>query len=373
MSANKSIIEALFEGLDKGVLNEDTKAKLTSIINETVDARVEAKEKLIKEEFEQKHKTLLEEVEATKAKILKEAEENEKVFLEQAEKFKKELEDTVVEETLKFKELKEAEVKAKIEEKDKEVAELIKGLQQVTLEETKEYKLKQDTALVEDVKNFKAGLIDKVSDYLETKLSESIPAEIMESAAKVAVFEPLVTSIMEGFSKNYVKLDTTSYDVLKEAKAENAALESKLQEAAKLEVKLKKEIRDVNRQMKIKSLTEGLTQSQKDKAIKLLEGVELEELENRYGKIRDIIIESTIRPTQTKPVVQKTEKLDESVKTPASTPIADSAIVQHQVKKILNESDVKTGNTASAPKKQDTPMSTWASRIKPGYIETPKK
>lgn len=366
-------LEALFEGLEKGAMTEDLKSKLSTLINETVDARVSAKETLLKEEVESLKKKLTEDTEALKTKLLTEAESNEKVLIEQAEKYKKELEEAVIEETVKYKEKVE-------KERDEEIAKYRSEIEEMVLKEAQDFKTKQDAALVEEVKKFKAGMVDKVSDYLDAKLQEAIPAEIMEAATKLAVLEPLVQNIMESFSKNFVKLDTTSYKLIKEAKDQIVKLEAQLQEKAKSEVALKKEMREVQRNVKIKSLTEGLTQSQKEKAVKLLEGVEVEELEGRFSKIRDIIIES--EKSVVKPVAQpvkKVEKLEEQKKevTPApavsATPVADQAVINHQVTKVLNESEVKNGNVqkASAPK-GDTNINKWATRVKPSYIENPK-
>jgi hypothetical protein len=228
-------------------------------------------------------------------------------------------------------------------------------------------------------------MVDKVSDYLETELQKAIPAEIMESAAKLAVLEPLVQGVMESFSKNFVKLDTTHFKLIKEAKEEIANLEKQLQEKAKAEVVLKKEIREVNRNVKVKSLLEGLTQAQKEKAVKLLEGIEVEELEGRFAKIRDIVIESDVKPVAktvvAKPVVAPAvTKLEEAKKVevtpPAAAPaptIADKAVIDHQVKKVLNEGENKDGTKASVGQPKATEIHKWASKVKPSYLEEPHK
>jgi hypothetical protein len=384
MSTTNNALEALFEGLDKGLLTEETKVKLATLINETVDARVAAKEKLLTEEVEALKTQVKTESDKVKAdyealtkKLTEETESNEKVLVEQAEKFKKSLEEAVIEETVKYKQHIE-------KQRDEDMAKRDAELQEITLAEAKSFKDKQDAALVEEVKNFKAELVEKVSSYLEAKLQESIPAEIMESAAKLAVYQPLVESVMKGFADNFVKLDTTSYKLIKEANDNIGKLEGEIQAKAKEIVTLKKEKREVERNVKVKSLTEGLTIQQKEKAIKLLESVELEDLEGHFAKVRDIIIESTVAKPATTAAQPKVEKLVESAKPtepakPAATPIADKAIVDHQVKKVLNEMEVKqiaTGAKASSgPKTPDGAnenIHKWASKVKPGYTETQK-
>lgn len=363
MSLEKIDTQKLFEGLEKGILNEETQQKVMQLINETVAARVSAKEQLLQEEIE----IIKKDLEEQKSKLLKESEENEKILVEQAERYKKELEETIIEETVKYKELIDAQKQNEIDSFQKEAEALL-------LAEAKEFKEKQDSALSEEVKNFKADLIEKASDYMEAKLIENIPAAIMEAETKMAVLEPLVTSIMEAFTKNYVKLDSTSYKLLKEAKERISSLESTVEEKSKVEVKLKKEKRDIERNMKFNALTEGLTKPQKDKAVKLLEGVEVEELEARFSKIRDIIIESNVKSVEVQ-VVKPVQKIDESVKKPL-IPVAqvktqteaDKAIIDHQVRKVLSESDQKeivTGkkDVTKVPDGANPDINKWASKV----------
>ncbi len=373
MSTEKINIEKLFDGLEKGVLNEETQTKVSALINETVEARVSAKEKLLLEEVEVIKAKLVEQttaLETEKAKILKEAEENEKVLVEEAEKYKKELEETVIQETVKYKETLDSK-------KAEEISKFKTDAETLLLEEAKLFKEKQEAVLVEEVKKFKAELLDKVNDYLEVKLTQEIPASIMESATKMAVLEPLVTSIMESFSSNFVKLDTTSYKLLSEAKSKISTLEANLEEKSKIEVKLKKEKKDVEKTLKINALTEGLTRLQKEKAVKLLENVELEQLEPHFNKIKDIIIESNIKPAATIKVVAPVTKLEESAKKgDVAKPVisqADQAILDHQLKAILTESDQKTIITGKTVAQQTLPdganpqMGSWAKKVTPAY------
>jgi hypothetical protein len=164
----------------------------------------------------------------------------------------------------------------------------------------------------------------------------------------------------------------------------NEAVIKLLEEKAKAEVKLKKEKRDVEKLMKLNSLTEGLTKAQKEKAVKLLEGVELEELDSRFVKIRDIIIESTnTKPVITQQKTQPVKKIEESVKKTEeivkNSTESEKAIIDHQIKKVLTESDQKvivTGNKIDekeiVPEGADRNINSWAAKVKPSYIQTTK-
>jgi hypothetical protein len=129
-------------------------------------------------------------------------------------------------------------------------------------------------------------------------------------------------------------------------------------------VVLKKEKREVERHSKIRALTEGLTQSQREKAIKLLEDVEVENLESHFTKIRDIVTE--IPKTTSKTVEKIEESVKPNLKKEEQKPISESTAVKFQMTKIINENEVKAP-LKSSEKKEATPMTNWARRIEPKY------
>jgi hypothetical protein len=371
----KNVLEALLEGTDYSeVLTEQQRTKLTELINETVDARVSAKETLLTEEFEKKETELKESVEAEKQRLLTEAEENEKVLVEQAESYKKELEEAALRQTKEFKENAEAKLAEK--------AELLREkLESMVYAEAKAYKKKKDAALVEEVKQFKGEMIEKVSDYMEAKLEDMIPHEILESAAKLDVYEPLVTGIMENFSRNFVKLDDTSYQLIKESKEHITRLENDLQAEKKRNITLLKEKKEVEKNVKVEALTEGLTSDQRSRAKKLLEGFDADELDGRWAKVRDIVLESERKPapkkTEKKPE-QKTQPLNENddkntkKDEPAKTQ-QDDAVINMQVKKVLKEGVVEdekpeVKKESETLNESEQRVQQWASKVKPKYM-----
>jgi hypothetical protein len=362
----KNILDLLLEGTDYGaVLTEQQKQKVTQLINETVDSRVTAKEKLLSESFAQKETELTESFKKQKEKLEAKIKDDEKTLILEAENFKKTIEATTLKEAQEFKN----EVEKKVNEK----AELYKNeLDGILIKEAKDYKEKQDKALVEEVQKFKDTLIERVSDYLEAKLQECIPSETLEAATKLSVYEPLVQSIMEGFSRNYVKLDDTSYQLIKESKNELARLENELQTSKKQIVSLTKEKKEVERNYKIKSLTEGLTEVQKSKATKLLEGVETDKLDTQYKQIQDIIVESaTVETPKTKTLVEKEDKTIKDTVKLQSKPVQESTVVKMQQTKILKESTelIKPEPKKSEPSDSDKTMQKWSNRITPGYAK----
>lgn len=363
------MLEAIFKNVDSQLLTEDVKKEVEDLLTEAIDAKVEAKTVEIKEAYEAKEVELKESFEAKEVELKEQTEANERVLVEEAQKYKKDLEQAVIEETKSFKDRVEAEL---AEESTKYRTEV----EAMVLEEAKELKARQDAALVEEVKKFRDEMIDKVSDYIEAQLQESIPTELMEAAAKLEVYEPLVESVQSAFASNFIKLDTTSYKLIKEARDEIEALKSEVQNKTKDQITLKKEMKNVKRNMKVESITEGLTAKQKSRAIKLLEGVDYDDLEGRFEKIRDVIIESDAPAAPQKRVAQskKAQKLQESKKQEPKQKETkkdeqEDEVIKHQVKQVIKESEAKekllneSKKVPTVPNGANPNISAWQAKL----------
>lgn len=343
------MVESLLKNIPANLLTEEVQKEVETQINEAVDARVEAKLEVAKEELTAKETELTESFALKESELKAELAENERVLVEEAEKFKSELELAVIEETKSYKDRIESELA-------EETATYRSEVEAMVLEEAKELKARQDVALVEEVKKFREEMVEKVSDYIEAQLSEAIPTEMMEAAAQLEVYKPLVESMQQAFASNFIKLDSSSYNLIKEARDENEALKNEIQALTKSEIKLKKDMKNVERNMKVESITEGLTAKQKSRATKLLEGVDLEDIETRFETIRDVVIEESVAaPAKTEAPAKKVEVLEESEAKVTKTKVVDEAeseVVQHQVKAVIKESVAKE---EVAPKKNALP------------------
>jgi len=309
---DKADLQKLFEGVDQALLDSNLLEKINSLVEARVSAltkEIEEKEHILVQEAQNLKKQTQEILEATD----KEYQEKEKILKEEAEAF--------VEKSLKSLAEKEAimieEVGHYVEHAEKVIAEEAEqyrsGLvgivsdeaklykeyvENIVLEEAKNHKQMQDAGLAQEVGKFKGELVEKLSQYLESQLTQAIPQTIMESAVKLSAYEPLVEGIMGVFGEKYIKLDTTNYEVIKKAKADNEKLTESLNIKAKEAVNFSGEVRELKKQLKVLQLTEGLLPEQKQKAIKLLEGCTADDVETKFAQIKDIIIESSVRKPQ---------------------------------------------------------------------------
>jgi len=345
---DKTVLEQIFEGLDKNLVSAELRQKVSEMIEGVVKTRVEAltqdlaakeavfleeagklkseyetKEKSLMDLIAQKEKVLEEEANAFAEKVVGSINEKEAIMVEEVENYRKQVEQLVAEEASAYRDHLESIVKEESENYKNFV-------ESIAIEEARNHKTQQDAVLAKEVGEFKKEMVDKISEFFEAELVKNIPQEVMESAVKLSAYEPLVESIMGVFSKNYIKLDTTSYEVIKEARKANEDLTLSINAKVKDNVRLAARNKELEKRAKISEITEGMTIDQRKKAVQLLENYNLEEIDAKFAQVKDIIIESSVKGT---PVVNETKN-----GTPAKSekqPLSENA--KKQLEKLKSE------------------------------------
>jgi hypothetical protein len=324
------VVEKIFEGMGipEKLQSKELHEQVSAILEEIVKNRVEA----MTHEFTEKEKMLLEKAEAA-AKDLKSKEDilaeeakqfarelqeemaqKEAIMLEEIAAFNSEVEKTVLEEASLFREeVEKAVLEEAIEHRTavesillEEVENYKKFLEGVVTEEATSYIAEQEQHLAKEVSAFKESMVKKVGEYFEAELPKRIPKNIMEAAVKLSAYEPLIEGIIGTFSKNYVKLDSQSLDIIKESKTKIEELSESLSAKIKDSVNLQAKNNDLERKLKITELVEGMTVAAKGKTVALLESCStVEEITNKFNQIKDIVITESV--VAAKPVT-KTEK-----------------------------------------------------------------
>ena len=326
------VIQSIFDGFGQNILTDESKQKISEMIDSLVETRVNAKTLELTEKvkeleesesvLKEKEKILVEEAKNFARKLGNEFVERENVMFEEIENYRKQAEEIIIETCIEYRD--------KIEEISLEEAENCRlALENIVESEAGNYKKEQDAALAKEVKEFRESLVNKISEYMETELTKSIPQDIMEAAVENAAMRPLVEGMIATFGKNHIKLDSTSMDVIKEAKAEINKLTEAYNVKIKDNLKLSAKVRELEKTMKLESLTRGMTTPQKSKVFKLLESCSVDEIDNKFEQIKDIIITESVRsPTR----VSK-----QSLKEGANKPVARTESVQRQLERINEE------------------------------------
>jgi hypothetical protein len=234
----------------------------------------------------------------------------EKLFTFLAEEGKIELSDA-------FKSKLQDTITVAIAEKDAEI-EKGKGLlkeatDKVAAVEAELAKTKE--TIVEDVTKevaaYKEALVEKMDSFFEAELKTLIPENLVESEAKLAIYEPIVEGFKATISGFGIKIDSEGHALLKDAKTSIV----KLTEDYNAKVVEFKALEEASGKLLAKSvLTEkcvGLTTEQAAKINVIFAGKNVDEINEKFDSIRDLVIteKKEEKPVE-KPVV--TEQIDPS-------------------------------------------------------------
>lgn len=364
------VLDKIFEsiGLTDKLKSPEIQEQVSAILEEIVKNRVEAltlesseKEKSLLDKAEaaasdlkSKEDILAEEAKQYALSLQEEMAAKEAIMLEEINSFKNEIEAVLAEEAKIFREeIAQADLEEAVEHRTavegillEEVENYKKFLEGVVLEESASYISEQEQHLAKEVGTFKESMVKKVGEYFEAELPKRIPKNIMEAAVKLSAYEPLIEGIVGTFSKNYVKLDSQNYDIIKESKAEIEKLSESLNAKIKDSVNLQAKNAILEKKAKITELVEGMTVTAKVKAVALLESCStIDEVTNKFNQIKDIVITENVASKKTE---VKTEK--PSV--------------------VLSESAKKKIASISTPedKNKDPEMAQWVNKLKQQLI-----
>jgi hypothetical protein len=348
--SKQAIMETLKKALGESLSNEAA-SEISTYLDSLVTDRAKASTLSLHEQLEAAKK----EVADTKKKLA----EQQTTFQKEAETFAAELAEAFAkkegilfeelnnfkEETLRVVESTSTEYRSQVEKMIEEVAaEYRTSLEEEMIEEAKNFRIKQEAALAEDVNKYRKDLLEKLDQYLESELPKHIPEGIMEAAAKAKAYEGLVEGMISTFSKNYIKLDSTGYEALKAVKKESESLAEQYNAKVKEAVSLTAQVRDLQKKVKLGKLTEGMTQSQKSRAEKLLESATATDIDKKFDAVKDYIISESVKASSPTVAAKVAPKVSEK---PAIT---------ESVKKQL----AKIEETVSSPTTSKTPqMDMW--------------
>jgi hypothetical protein len=340
MSGKKAIMEALKKALGDS-LNEDVANDISTYLDELVTDRAAAST----DELAEQVKTLKKE----NAVLKKTVQTQESEFKSEAEKFASELSEAFAQkEKILFEELEnyKAETVRVVEETASqyramveemviaEASEYRTSLEQVMVESAKDFRLKQEAALAQDVSAYQTDLLGKLDEFIEAELPNSLPEGLIEAAAKASALESIVEGVVGVFDNNYIKLDESSVEALKEARSEQEQLAESYNAKVKEAVALTAKVRELEKEVKFNKLTEGMTQDQKKRAKRLLESASANDIERKFEGVKDFIIkESVTGSSKKKPVARRpqneskkqqltehaqkqVEKIEESIQAP---------------------------------------------------------
>mgnify|MGYP001445403723 FL=1 len=172
-------------------------------------------------------------------------------------------------------------------------------------------KAQYEETLVEEVKEIKAELQERLDSYLEYVADEWVSENelAIEHGLKTEMTESFLEGMKKLFEDHYVTIPEEKYDVIESMVDKLDEMESKLNEQIDKNVALNKRLAESTADVIFAEVTEGLAQTQKDKLATLAENVGFES-ENGYREKLETLKESYF-PSNTSTQKSKSENLTE--------------------------------------------------------------
>ena len=178
-------------------------------------------------------------------------------------------------------------------------------------EMTESIKAQYEETLVEEVKEIKAELQERLDSYLEYVADEWVSENelAIEHGLKTEMTESFLEGMKKLFEDHYVTIPEEKYDVIESMVDKLDEMESKLNEQIDKNVALNKRLAESTADVIFAEVTEGLAQTQRDKLATLAENVGFES-ENGYREKLETLKESYF-PSKTSTPNSKSENLTE--------------------------------------------------------------
>ena len=169
-------------------------------------------------------------------------------------------------------------------------------------------------------------LSEKVDEYLSYVATEYVTENklAIESGLKVEIMENFMAGIKGVFEDNYIELPEEKLDLYSEALETIDSKESELQEQFEKNVQLNKKMVELQKDIVLMNVTEGLTDTQVEKVKMLSENVDFDNTNDMTKKIT--LIKNNYFPSETS---VESGILDESA---LETSVEDSPVVQEENK-----------------------------------------
>jgi hypothetical protein len=190
-----------------------------------------------------------------------------------------------------------------------------------------------DVRLEEAVNQAQEALVEKVDGYLNYVVEQWITDNeiALDRGMKSEILESFVAGMKGLFEEHYIDVPEEKYDLLGEMEETIESLNSKLNEQLEANVEIKKQLDETVRADIVKSLSEGLTETDKEKFTDLVEELSFEDSESFELKLQ------TIRENYF--TTKATKTLTESIVTDTPIALHEEKVVPAHMKKYVDVLD----------------------------------
>lgn len=137
-------------------------------------------------------------------------------------------------------------------------------------------------------------ITDKLSDFIEVELPKRLPKDYTQLCAESAILKPMVEKFKDVFNEHYIHLEPKTVDILSDAKKKISEKDETIAKLHESNITLEVKNKEMQKETKIDKVCDGLTDTQKKLAKKLLMKEEVEDIESKFENIRDDIVKETV-------------------------------------------------------------------------------
>ena len=142
--------------------------------------------------------------------------------------------------------------------------------------------------LEERVEKIEESYGEKVDEYLTYTVNEWVKDNklAVESGIRSEMYESFISGMRKVFDDHYINFPEEEISIAEDLQNKVKELEKGLNETLEENAKLHKEIKDVNKKTVVDEVTDGLSESQKDKLVELYENIEIDSNDENFDKFR---------------------------------------------------------------------------------------
>ena len=183
---------------------------------------------------------------------------------------------------------------------------------------TESIKAQYEETLVEEVKEIKAELQERLDSYLEYVADEWVSENelAIQNGLKTEMTESFLEGMKKLFEDHYVTIPEEKYDVIESMVDKLDEMEGKLNEQIEKNIALNRRLAESSSDVVFAEVTEGLATTQKEKLATLVENVEFESETDYREKL--VTLKESYFPSNAGSQRDKSENLSEGTETPGN-------------------------------------------------------
>ena len=183
-----------------------------------------------------------------------------------------------------------------------------------------------ETDLEESVEKIQSEMLENVDNYINYAVAEWISENTLaiESGIRTEIAESFMLNLKNVFEQHYIDIPEDKVDVVESMAAELEEMKSRLNETTEKNIELSKVVNQKEVEDITTTFAEGMTDTQKDKFVKLTESINYSDSAEFRKKVS--IIKETYFPTKSEVKVTGDQLLNESVEEPEKTPYIDPSM-----------------------------------------------